>query len=251
MSADALGPVPTPAPAALSRARARVAAAVRELGPGAPLAAIAERLGGHPNATRQHLDALVRDGHATAARLPHAGRGRPARGFTLTAAGVRALAASGLPLGPGAGVRAPAGARAYAEVVDAVAAHLVAGGHASAEARAIGRTWGGARASADVEHLLAELGFDPHPADEATLHLRACPILSSAQAHPEVICSIHQGLVEGVLGVDDGVLLVPFARPGACVLRLPLSVRPGVRDGNATRDQTATGALPRAIPTLT
>ena len=73
--------------------------------------------------------------------------------------------------------------------------------------------------------LLDELGFAPD-ADQGersagsrgrTLRLRTCPMLESAREHPEVICRVHQGLVEGALGGAD-VTLLPFAEPGACVL---------------------------------
>lgn len=215
-----LGPAPAPSTSPLTAVQTRVADALASLGPGATLAALAERLGGHPNATRQHLDALVDGGFATSAPLPPTGRGRPAQGFTLTASGRRALTVD-------------AARTAYVELACAIAAWLTANGHPAAEALEIGRTWGATRASdrgepldwSTMVDLLDELGFAPD-ADQGersagsrgrTLRLRTCPMLESAREHPEVICRVHQGLVEGALGGAD-VTLLPFAEPGACVL---------------------------------
>lgn len=204
-----LGPAPADPVEPLSPARVRVASALADLGPHVPLATLAERLGGHPNATRQHLDALVAAGHATAAPLATSGRGRPARGWTLTASGRRALA------GDAADV-------AYAELVDALADRLAGLPDARAEAHAIGRAWGERRRGRALVAVLDDLGFTPQPdpADPGTTRLLTCPILASARAHPEVICAIHQGLVEGTLGPDGRGLLTPFAEPGACRLRV-------------------------------
>ena len=73
--------------------------------------------------------------------------------------------------------------------------------------------------------VLTDLGFGPEvgPGDE--VRLRTCPILDSATTNPDVICSVHHGLVEGIrgaLGRDEGTVgLEPFALPGACRLTLP------------------------------
>lgn len=217
MTSASLGPAPARAVEPLSAARARVASALAEAGPQATLATLAERLGGHPNATRQHLDGLVADGHATIAPVAGGGRGRPARGWTITALGRRALAGD-------------AGDSAYAELVDAVADRLAGRPDAREEARAIGRAWGERRAQQGrtLTDVLAELGFAPapDPTDPGTTRLLACPILDAARAHPEVICGIHAGLVEGALGTD-GVRLVPFAEPGACLVRTGVGGRLG------------------------
>ena len=48
--------------------------------------------------------------------------------------------------------------------------------------------------------VLTDLGFGPEvgPGDE--VRLRTCPILDSATTNPDVICSVHHGLVEGIRG---------------------------------------------------
>ncbi|MDO5535386.1 MAG: transcriptional regulator [Propionibacteriaceae bacterium] len=211
MDTQRLGPAPADA-GPLSPARARVASTLVDLGPRVSLSTLAEHLGGHPNATRQHLEALVDAGHATVSTLPAGGPGRPAQVWSLTASGRRALAADAIDT-------------AYGELVDALAERLADRPDARAEARAIGRAWGQRRrerglGSVHLLDLLDELGFAPeaHPTDAGTTRLLACPILASARAHPEVICAIHAGLVEGALGPDADVRLVPFAEPGACLL---------------------------------
>lgn len=206
---EALGPVPTRSTPTLAPARARVAAALEESGGAVTLATLAERLGGHPNATRAHLDALVADGHAEAHPLPPSGPGRPALAWTLTGAGRRALA--GDPV-----------ITAYAELVSAMAQGLSQEPDGAGRARAIGCAWGVARASLpahqDLVDTLADLGFGPD-AEGPAIRLRTCPILDAAAAHPEVVCAIHAGLVEGVTGRRD-LRLIPFAEPGACRIEL-------------------------------
>lgn len=199
------GPTPLPAAPTMPAARARVASALAEIGGTVTLATLAEHLGGHPNATRAHLEHLVADGHASATRLPPEGRGRPAFGYALTASGRRSLA--GDPTRD-----------AYAELVSAMAAHLADEPDAAGLARRIGRGWGerrGGRPSREnAMAILADLGFSPAEG-EGSLHLRSCPLLGAATAHPEVVCAIHAGLIEAASG-ERGVRLIPFAEPGAC-----------------------------------
>lgn len=199
------GPAPTPATPALPAARARVASALAETGSPVTLAALAARLGGHPNATRAHLDQLVADGHAATTRISHSGRGRPPVGYRLTASGRRAL--TGDPT-----------REVYAELVSAMASDLSEGPDAPQRALAIGRRWGTRREDRPSrEHaltMLADLGFDPDAAG-AVVRLRTCPILGAAAAHPDVVCAIHAGLIEGASG-EPTVRLLPFAEPGAC-----------------------------------
>ena len=56
------------------------------------------------------------------------------------------------------------------------------------------------------------------------VRLRTCPLLEAARRHPEVVCEVHAGLVEGADaaygGTGTGVDLRPFAVPGACLLAL-------------------------------
>jgi predicted ArsR family transcriptional regulator len=250
-----LGPAPTragdTAAAPLEPARARVLAAVRETspgspgGPGATVGELTDALGGHPNTVRHHVAALVAGGLVEVAPSAAApGRGRPATRYRTTPDAEGLLGRSGM-------------VEEYVALAAAFAERLAEqGGDPGGDARSIGRAWGAAllvrdgvgahggdrpAAPADrVVGVLGRLGFSPSvdPPGSATVLLRTCPLLESARRHPEVVCQVHRGLVEGVLGAvgspaaDDpggrggagaagGVSLEAFARPGACVLTLP------------------------------
>lgn len=209
MTTSPPGPAPVESGGPLPPARARVAAAVAQWGPAVSLAVLADRLGGHPNATRAHLEALVEAGFADAAALPRTGRGRPALGYTLTPAGTTAL-------------RGDPALTAYVELVSALASHLDAAPDATDQARAIGRDWGNQRAATPSTHaavqLLEELGFSPAVTGR-TIRLRTCPLLDAAREYPEVVCAIHAGLLQATSG-DDEAALTPFAEPGACCVQL-------------------------------
>jgi predicted ArsR family transcriptional regulator len=51
-----------------------------------------------------------------------------------------------------------------------------------------------------VTTMLSELGFDPaivHDDNIATIAFTHCPYAELAAAHPDVVCHLHRGLVEG------------------------------------------------------
>lgn len=236
-----LGPSPAPPPVpVLGSARRRVLTALLARPDGATIAELTAQLGGHPNSVRLHLDALAHtatDDEQTplveAAPDRPSGRGRPATRYRATSA-ARSLRAED-----------PA-ATDYRGLVSAFAEHLAADAEDPREtSRSIGRGWGrrlmadqreaSTGPSAAVEHpprqavvaLLGRLGFspEPHPERPATERLTTCPLLDVALAHPEVVCQVHRGLVEGALEARDpghaaDVELEPFAEVGACRLRI-------------------------------
>jgi predicted ArsR family transcriptional regulator len=60
---------------------------------------------------------------------------------------------------------------------------------------------------AAVTAMLAELGFDPAVVSDdqvATVAFTHCPYAELAAAHPEVICHLHRGLVEGFVEFIGG-----------------------------------------------
>lgn len=208
----------------LSPPRARVLSAVSALGGRdrpVVLAEVAEVLGGHPNTSRQHLDALAASGLLHVQPVPRATSGRRPHGYTLTDTGRRALAS------PDDG--------GYRDVVEAVAAHHVATGRSREEASEIGEYWGERRASElppeaaqhpteAVTDMLSMLGFDPVPSDDGVgLVLRQCPLHGVAIDNPDFTCTMHEGMVKGVvrwLGTGQRVRLLPFASPKGCHLVL-------------------------------
>jgi hypothetical protein len=61
---------------------------------------------------------------------------------------------------------------------------------------------------------LAELGFDPTTdcADSSTtVSFTRCPYRELAQAHPEVVCCLHRGIVEGIVERMGGASVANFA----------------------------------------
>jgi predicted ArsR family transcriptional regulator len=85
-----------------------------------------------------------------------------------------------------------------------------------------------------VSDLFDQMGFAAQPDRSArVVRLTRCPLLEAAHQAPDIVCSVHRGIAEGALeefgtaefgtasdGSSDGVQLLPFAEPGACVLRL-------------------------------
>lgn len=79
-----------------------------------------------------------------------------------------------------------------------------------------------------VVTLLEGLGFAPSADPRVSVvKLHRCPLLEAAHRLPQVVCSVHLGLVRGALdelGADpertEGTALQPFSEPGACRLEM-------------------------------
>ncbi len=73
----------------------------------------------------------------------------------------------------------------------------------------------------DVRGLLQRHGFEPDDEDGEVV-LRNCPFHTLARAHPELVCGMALGLVEGMLaGVGEAGLTARLdPRPGRCCVRL-------------------------------
>lgn len=189
------------------------------------VAALARLIHQHPNTVREHLDGLVESGLVERTRSRSTGRGRPAWLYA-------ALEGEDNP-----------GAREYAGLASALAAQLArTSDDPAGDAVEAGRTWGRELARAheparnptearrEVVAVLDELGFSPDPDPRAmVVKLRRCPLLEAAYRHPDIVCGVHLGIVQGVLeqigGPPEGTALLPFAEPGAC--RLELTDRSG------------------------
>lgn len=201
------------------------------------VARVAEVVAAHPNGVRRHLDSLVEQGLVATAdpgSKGARGRGRPSVTYVVTPAGRAALAATAAPI-----------SAEYLGMAAAFASDLAERSATPADqARSIGRRWGRSLAAqrpaaqraparrpaaqsvpAQVVALLDGLGFSPVRRPDGDVALRTCPLLAAARNNPEVLCQVHLGLVQGASatygGASDGGELLPFAEPGACVLRLP------------------------------
>lgn len=202
------------------RAAAAVLATLEQQDAPVTVAALTEATGHHPNTLREHLDALVEAGLAERSRAAASGRGRPAWLYAAVPA-----AASGSP--------------EYAGLATALAMQLARTSEdAREEAATAGHAWGDRLADAvrprprgavaarrGVVGVLDGLGFAPDADDRASeVRLRQCPLLEAAREQPDVVCSVHLGIVRGALrawGAETGeVTLVPFAEAGSCLLHM-------------------------------
>lgn len=197
---------------------------------------VATTLGTHANSARAHLDGLVEDGLVSRQVQQTGQRGRPRYEYSVTDAGRGAHVSQG---------QQDALTLEYHGLLSAFAAHIDSfATRPGSVAREVGERWGRTLAAGDdspareqVIVLLRRLGFSPTEPDGDggdagdagdagdLVELRTCPLLDLAVEHPEVICNVHVGLVEGALeaagGDTEGVVLRPFAAPGACHLTVP------------------------------
>ena len=192
-------------------AQGRVLAALTLRDAPTTLAQLVEITGLHENTLRGHLDALHRARHVSRFHAPPSGRGRPAWSYVAREAPYAALAqalARGLETNPGATARetGESGGRAWGEQLRALFDEDDQTPHE--------------RLMRALEHV----GFGPETsADETSVRLTRCPFIDAARAHPEAVCSVHLGLIEGALGESlDPAALQPFVEPGACLVTLPV-----------------------------
>jgi predicted ArsR family transcriptional regulator len=199
---------------------------------------VAQRMGLHQNTARFHLEALVEAGLATRETEDRETPGRPRIGYRAVADG-------------------PAGQRRYRLLAEMLTT-LIAGTMPEpvGAAEEAGREWGAylteqpppyerltaAAAVAKLTTIMAELGFAPQPEDDGgrqyRLGLRQCPFREVAQRHPDVICSLHLGMIRGALARLRAPLsadkLSPFVEPGLCVAQLAGHEDPAERQPAAT-----------------
>ncbi len=160
-------------------------------------AEVAHTLGLHVNTVRPHLEKMREAGLLDLEIDANGGVGRPQHRYRL------AMQAPSLGLEPAV---FPIATRMLLRMA-------AAAGLGAAEAIEVGRDQGlgdgspAASQSACVEAVqsrLAELGFDPTsvPTDEGvTMAFGHCPFRDLAEANPDLVCGLHQGLVEGLVEV--------------------------------------------------
>jgi predicted ArsR family transcriptional regulator len=216
------GADPADAPA-LGESRARVLAALQAADAPLGVGEVAARVRLHLNTARFHLDGLVQQGLAERITEQRETPGRP-----------RAL------YSPGREVP-PAGRRSYQLLAQILTSSLARGRHRERAALEAGQEWGrhlterpasarGIGAAAATQHLvktLDDIGFAPEATSvgrKRQIRLHHCPFREAAAQHPEVVCSIHLGLMRGVLAELDAPLnaerLEPFVEPHLCITHL-------------------------------
>ena len=184
---------------------------------------LGEAVGLHPSTVRFHLETLRRAGLVVRQSHPQDGLGRPRTAY----AAAEAKPISG----------------AYESLAGLLAAGLAdTPDQRSLRAVQIGEQWARqlvgvpAKAAAAVEEVAAQvsslferLGFAPEPRSSGRgrqIALHACPFRAVARDHPEVVCAVHLGLLQGTLtrlGASTTPRLVPFVEPELCMVHLGAS----------------------------
>ena len=184
---------------------------------------LAAATGLHISTVRFHLAVLARDNRITLRTTPRATPGRPRTVYDVA--------------------EDDAPPDRYRSLAGALAAGM-AGTSRTRRRRAeeAGRQWSTTllaetsrtvppdAAARQITHLLAGLQFDPEltqevpAAREREIRLRACPYRDVALEHPDVVCSVHLGLLKGILdqlgAPFASARIVPFVEPQLCLAYL-------------------------------
>jgi len=176
---------------------------------------LAERLDLHPNTIRWHLGVLTDAGLVQATPEPRRGRGRPSIVHRLTGEGI---------------ARGRDDYRLLATMLTEVVA---ADGAGEARAYEAGVRWGRhlqqGEPEAGIADLLDQEGFDAEQHGDR-VEMRRCPFYALAESSPQVICTLHHGIIDGALeeaGSEQTVeRLDPFVEPGLCIAHLSREVPP-------------------------
>ena len=218
--------------------RALVLEQVRGHPEGMDTATLARLTGLHPNTVRFHLDILVGAGIVTVSSNPARKPGRPR--LLFSAVRVPPPAPRGTPVPP-----EQASQDGFTLLAAVLAQHLARiSTDPGAAAEAAGRSWVPDRPAEDttdpapseaesvaaITALFDELGFAPETARDGEgwrILLHRCPFHTLAARHPEIVCRLHLGLLQGAvdrLGHRGGtVRLQPFVAPGLCEAFVPLT----------------------------
>lgn len=208
----------------LGESRSRVLQALQTASGPLTVADVAHRVQLHPNTARFHLDGLVEQGLAQRTTEDRDVPGRP-----------RALYGAV----PG---RERAGRRSYRLLAQILAGYLAAHTRQPEKAAlAAGEEWGrfmterpapfqrveAAEATRRLTDTLEDIGFAPEAVTagrKREILLRHCPFREVAEQDTRVVCTVHLGLMRGMLAELDAPLEVaeldPFVEPQLCVARL-------------------------------
>ena len=170
---------------------------------------LAGRLELHPNTIRWHLGVLTDAGLVEEIPERRRGRGRPSIVHRLTGDGM---------------VR---GRDEYRLLATMLTDTLAGDPNAEARAYETGVCWGRhlqqAEPDATVVELLDREGFAAERHGDR-IEMRRCPFYALAEGAPQVICTLHHGIVDGALeeaGSGQSVdRLDPFVEPGLCIAHL-------------------------------
>lgn len=156
---------------------------------------VADTLGLHPNTVRPHLERMREVGLLDVTTEARHGVGRPQHLYSLAADA------------PSLGLE-PSGVRLIARMLARTAARA---GVTADDAFETGREQGRADAGSHTDDAsclealvgsMASLGFDPEvcggdDGETAVIAFANCPFRELAEAFPELVCSLHRGMIEG------------------------------------------------------
>jgi predicted ArsR family transcriptional regulator len=170
---------------------------------------LAEGLDLHPNTIRWHLGVLTDAGLVEATPERRHGRGRPSIVHRLTGEGIAR------------------GRDEYRLLATMLTDVVAADGNGEARAYEAGLRWGRhlqqAEPDASIGDLLDREGFAAEQHGDQ-VEMRRCPFYALAEGSPQVICTLHHGIIDGALdeaGSEQAVeRLDPFVGPGLCIARL-------------------------------
>lgn len=179
---------------------------------------LAEASGLHVNTVRFHLDVLEDAGLVRHTSAPTGGRGRPRMVYAAVAER------------PSSSYEFLAGALAEHWAGDPAerVKRAEQAGYDMALPSAADRPWGPlsfSDAVAEVTTLFATMGFQPDVVPigggGAQIRLHHCPFRAVAADYPEVVCSMHLGMLRRTLvdtgGAASATRLDPFVEPELCV----------------------------------
>ena len=207
----------------LGESRARVLETLQTADTPLGVADVASRVGLHPNTTRFHLDGLVEQGLAKRTTESRETPGRPRALYTATTPG-------------------RAGRRSYQLLAQILASWLAANARQPEQAALeAGAEWGryltqrpapfrrvdAGFATRQLTEALDDIGFAPEAVTTGRrrqILLRHCPFREVAEQQTDVVCTVHLGLMRGMLAELDAPLqatkLYPFVEPNLCVAHL-------------------------------
>lgn len=183
--------------------------ALRDARGGLDTNALADRVGLHPNTVRWHLGVLADAGLVQALPEHRRGRGRPSVVYRLTGEGVAHDRDE------------------YRLLATMLTGVLAAERDGAARAYEAGVRWGrhlrAAEPDGDVAELLDRQGFAAEEHGDR-IEMRRCPFYALAEGSPQVICTLHHGIIDGALAESGSGKSVdrldPFVEPALCVAHL-------------------------------
>jgi predicted ArsR family transcriptional regulator len=187
-------------------------------------AEVADTLGLHPNTVRPHLERMRDLGLVEVTAAPTGAVGRPQHRYAIAGDA------------PSLGLEPPV----FPLLTRVLLAGAAAGGLDPDDLVQAGREQGRAAEARTAQALhcvdalereLGELGFDPARVDDdddVTIAFSHCPFRELAESHPDLVCSIHRGMVEGFVDARPGASVThfhPLVDRNPCQVELRLGSR--------------------------